>query len=208
MHRAKIRATAIASRNPTTSASMPRQMIVPSCRSMPSATEMIALYSGPTTIAPTIRIDELVSMPQAPISPANTRRTKKLGAYCASCLIRDSISSHTGARSPSRGRCQAGSADGAASAASAVRTVTDPSRPRPKLRNCRRMTLADSLLTSNCTASPAGWVAAARSTTRFCTPWPAARLATSRSVSPAGLTRLTCSIGRQAPSGRRDHAAP
>ena len=41
---------------------------------------MIALYSGPTTIAPTIRICELVRIPHAPISPANTSKAKKLGA--------------------------------------------------------------------------------------------------------------------------------
>ena len=35
---------------------------------------MIALYSGPTTIAPTMRIWELVRMPTAPISPAMVSR--------------------------------------------------------------------------------------------------------------------------------------
>jgi len=45
---------------------------------------MIALYSGPTTMAPTIRICELVRMPTAPISPAMASRMQKLGAYTAS----------------------------------------------------------------------------------------------------------------------------
>ena len=48
-------------------------------RLIPSATAMIALYSGPTTIAPTMRICELLRMPTAPISPAITSRMKKLG---------------------------------------------------------------------------------------------------------------------------------
>jgi hypothetical protein len=61
---------------------------------------MIAPYSGPTTIAPTTRICELVKMPHAPISPANTSSVKKLGGYCASAWILASTSSHTGARSP------------------------------------------------------------------------------------------------------------
>ena len=35
---------------------------------------MIALYSGPTTMAPTMRICELVKMPTAPMSPAMVSR--------------------------------------------------------------------------------------------------------------------------------------
>ena len=38
----------------------------------------MALYSGPTTMAATIRICELVRMPTAAISPALTRSMKKL----------------------------------------------------------------------------------------------------------------------------------
>jgi hypothetical protein len=41
---------------------------------------MMALYSGPTTMAPTIRIVELVRIPTAPIRPASVSRMKKLGA--------------------------------------------------------------------------------------------------------------------------------
>ena len=46
---------------------------------MPSATLMIAAYSGPTTMAPTIRIWELVKMPTAAISPAMVSSTNQLG---------------------------------------------------------------------------------------------------------------------------------
>ena len=45
-------------------------MVIRSARSMPSATLMIAPYSGPTTIAATIRICELVRIPVAAIIPA------------------------------------------------------------------------------------------------------------------------------------------
>ena len=39
---------------------------------------MIAEYSGPTTIAPTMRIWELVKIPTAAISPAMANRTNQL----------------------------------------------------------------------------------------------------------------------------------
>ncbi len=47
---------------------------------------------------------------------------------------------------------------------------------------------------SNCTASPAGRITAARSTTRFVTPESALSLPMSRSVTSAGLTTRTCSM--------------
>ncbi len=40
---------------------------------------MIAEYSGPTTMAPTIRIWEFVKMPTAAISPAIVSRANQLG---------------------------------------------------------------------------------------------------------------------------------
>ena len=40
---------------------------------------MMAAYSGPTTIAPTIRICEFVKMPTAAIRPAMAKRTNQLG---------------------------------------------------------------------------------------------------------------------------------
>ena len=79
MHSAKASVTAIAAANPASSTTKPRATARPSWRSMPSATEMIALYSGPTTIAPTMRICEFVRMPQAPMMPAKISSAKKLG---------------------------------------------------------------------------------------------------------------------------------
>ena len=70
-----------ASANPATRAVRPRLTAPRSRLSMPSAVAMIAPYSGPTTIAATMRICELVRMPTAPIRPAMTRSAKKLGGY-------------------------------------------------------------------------------------------------------------------------------
>ena len=75
----KSTAAAIAVRNPQSSADSPRRTGPPWRWSMPRATAMIAPYSGPTTMAPTTRICELVRIPTAAMSPAITSRTKKLG---------------------------------------------------------------------------------------------------------------------------------
>ncbi len=70
---ANSRVISTASRKPHSSASSPSRTLPRSCRSMPSATLVMAPYSGPTTIAATIRICELVMIPTEPISPAMTR---------------------------------------------------------------------------------------------------------------------------------------
>jgi hypothetical protein len=80
MNRLNTNVTTIAIRNPAARARSPRQTGAWSRRSMPSATAMIALYSGPTTMALTIRIVELVRMPTAPITPASASRMYQLGA--------------------------------------------------------------------------------------------------------------------------------
>src|SRR6476620_12455469 len=64
---------------------------------IPSAAAMMAPYSGPTTIAPTMRICELVRIPTAPISAAIASRPKKLGEYTAPPRMAASTISHTGA---------------------------------------------------------------------------------------------------------------
>ena len=45
---------------------------------MLDATPMIAVYSGPTTIVPTMRTCQLVLVSAAPISPATANKTQKL----------------------------------------------------------------------------------------------------------------------------------
>ena len=74
MIRPKIRVMTIAAENPASRARAPRMTGRRRRLSRPSATPMIALYSGPTTMAPTTRIWELVRMPTAPISPAMISR--------------------------------------------------------------------------------------------------------------------------------------
>ena len=65
-------AATMAAAKPPASASRP-SLTLRRCRWLrPRATAMIAVYSGPTTIAATIRIWELVRMPTAPISAAMT----------------------------------------------------------------------------------------------------------------------------------------
>lgn len=65
--------TRMASRNPAVRANRPCRILVPWPWSMPSATLVMAPYSGPTTTAATIRIWELVRIPTAPMTPAMTR---------------------------------------------------------------------------------------------------------------------------------------
>jgi hypothetical protein len=96
----KTRVTRIAAKNPEIRASRPSPTAPRSRLLIPSAAAMIALYSGPTTIAPTMRICELVKMPTAPISPAMASRTKKLGEYTPPARMVASTISHTGAISP------------------------------------------------------------------------------------------------------------
>jgi len=62
----------IAAANPSRSASSPVDTARRSLLSRPRATLMIAPYSGPTTMAPTISICEFVRMPVAAMSPANS----------------------------------------------------------------------------------------------------------------------------------------
>ena len=56
----------------------------------------MAPYSGPTTIAPTIRISELVRMPTAPMRAAMMSSVNQLGGKVPSSPILDSISAQTG----------------------------------------------------------------------------------------------------------------
>ena len=93
----KASVSAIAAENPATRASRPSRTAARFPLLIPRATAMIAPYSGPTTIAPTMRICELVRMPTAPISPAMASRTKKLGEYTAPARMEASTISHTGA---------------------------------------------------------------------------------------------------------------
>ena len=67
-------AATMASKNPIVNADSPSLTAFPERRSSPSAMLVIAPYSGPRTIAATMRIWELVSMPTAPMTPATIRK--------------------------------------------------------------------------------------------------------------------------------------
>jgi hypothetical protein len=72
MHKPNTKDATIADRKPQNIASSPVLMSDRSCLSIPSATPMMAPYSGPTTMAPTMRICEFASIPVLAISPAMT----------------------------------------------------------------------------------------------------------------------------------------
>ena len=88
---------------------------------------MMAPYSGPTTIAPTMRICELVRIPTAPISPAMASRPKKLGEYTAPPRMAASTISHSGAFSLAGEPMAMAAPVVLASEASTCSTVTAPS---------------------------------------------------------------------------------
>jgi len=94
---------------------------------IPSAAAMMALYSGPTTIAPTMRICELVRIPTAPISAAMASRPKKLGEYTAPPRMAASTISQTGAFSLAGEPMAVAAPVVLASEASTCSTVTAPS---------------------------------------------------------------------------------
>ncbi len=124
--------------------------------SMPSATPMIALYSGPTTMAPTIRIWELVRMPTAPIRPAMVEEDVETGWVNGVGADLASTISQTGATSRWTRKCSAGRAVSSPSVASTCSMATAPPWSTGKASSCRNTELADWDRTSNCTASPAG----------------------------------------------------
>jgi hypothetical protein len=174
----KARVRTIAARNPAASADRPRMTGSASPRSMPSATPMIALYSGPTIIAPTMRMSELTRIPTAPISPAMASRMKKLGGYTAPARIRASTTSQTGATSRCTSVRFTRGSGRSPTTASMTSIATGPARSSRSSRRRSRTALAADDRRSHCTASPAGRRPAPGRTVRFVTPGSAARRAT------------------------------
>ena len=74
----KIRVATTAMPNPMPRATSPRFTGRAFCSVIPRAVPSMALYSGPTTMAATIRICELVRMPTAAMRPAAISSMKKL----------------------------------------------------------------------------------------------------------------------------------
>ena len=97
------RVATIANRKPKKSARRPRRTTWESAVSTPKATLIMAPYSGPTTMAPTIRICELVRIPTAPMSPAMIMSTNQLAGYTPRAWIRASASSQIGEELALRG---------------------------------------------------------------------------------------------------------
>ena len=148
----------------------------------------MAPYSGLTTIAPTMRIWELVRIPTAPISPAMTSSANQLGGKVPSSLILASISAQTGAKCWNR-PCRA--AARSASAEIEVSTFSSTIEPRwstPRSRNSPITWLAAPFSTSNCTASPSGLLTAPRCTVRFMTAGSVRSTGMRVSVTSGGLT--------------------
>jgi hypothetical protein len=157
---------------------------------------MIAPYSGPTTIAATMRICELVRMPTAPIRPAMTSRVKKLRGYWPSARILASTMSQTGGTSARPGRPAGVPVPGAAGAVIDTSTYSTAIEPSPLswARSACSTRFADRSARSNWTASPSGCLAAPGSRMRLRMPGSAASCSISSPVAPGGLTTRTCSI--------------
>ena len=92
-------APAMARAKPTANAAALRSIREESRRVTPNARLRMAPYSGPTTIAPTMRIWELVKIPIAPISPAMISSANQLGGKVPSRAILASTSAQTGVNS-------------------------------------------------------------------------------------------------------------
>src|SRR3984957_6904882 len=203
----KIAAARTAIANPATRPIRPRPTAPRSPLSRPRAVAMIAPYSGPTTIAATMRICELVRMPTAPTRPAMTRRVKKLSGYWPSARIFASTMSPAGGPSAKRVR-PAGVPGGALALieTSPYSMAIEPSLPSWSRSRCS-IWFADWSVRSNWTASPSGGRAAPGSRIRLRTPGSAASCSISSAVVPGGLTTRTCSIWELlpplSPFGRR-----
>src|ERR1700722_11730055 len=203
MRSPKIAAARTAIANPAARAIRPRPTAPRSPLSMPSAVAMIAPYSGPTTIAATMRICELVRMPTTPIRPAMTSRVKKLSGYRPSARILASTMSQTGGTSARRGR-PAGVPVAAGVAVAVIDTSTYSIEIEPSPASWARRRCSTRFATwsgrSNWTASPSGCRAAPGSRMRLRIPGSAASVSISSPVAPAGLTTRTCSIREPFPS--------
>ena len=155
---------------PTTSAPTLRRTRDESRPIRPNARLRMAPYSGPTTIAPTMRICEFVTIPMAPMSPAMTSRPNQLGGKLPSRAIRPSTSAQTGVNCWYRPRLAATRSACAEIEVSTFSMTMEPrwSTPRPRSRSMT--SLAAPCRTSKCTASPSGWLTASGSIVRLSTP--------------------------------------
>lgn len=148
----------------------------------------MAPYSGPTTIAPTIRIWELLKIPTAPIRPAMTSSANQLGGNVPSSSILALTSAHTGANCwnlPMRTIVRSARAEIEVSTFS---ITIEPRSSRPRSRSSPMTSLAAPCSTSKCTASPSGLLTAPGSMVRFSTAGSARSTGSKVPVTSGGLT--------------------
>ena len=148
----------------------------------------MAPYSGPTTIAPTMRIWELVRIPTAPMSPAITSSANQLGGKVPSRVILDSTSTQTGVNCWNRPRRAVARSACAEIEVSTFSSTIEPRWSRPRSRSRPMTSLAAPCRTSKCTASPSGWLTAPGSTVRFMTAGSERSMGMRLPVTSGGLT--------------------
>ena len=122
-------------------------------------------YSGPTTMAPTIRIGESASTPTAPMSTAITSSATKLGDRPLSSRTGASTSSQMTASDGSPGTYASAAAAASNDAVSMRSMAIEPRRWISSRRSSASTPLATSRATSNWTRSPSSRRAAPATTT-------------------------------------------
>ena len=188
MTSASTRAATTARLNPAVSVSAADRTRYQSRRVAPNARLRMAPYSGPTTIAPTMRICELVKIPTAPISPAMTSSANQLGGNVPSSSIRASTSAQTGVKASNRPRRATARSACPLIDASTFSSTIEPRWPIPSSRSRPMTSSAAPCRTSKCTASPSGWLTAPGRTIRFSTAGSALSRGRRAPVTSGGLT--------------------
>ena len=147
--------------NPTPRAANERR--ARSFRRWTSATDSPASgpNSGPTTMAPTIRIGWSSRMPTAPICMASTMNATKLIESSVFSLVRCSTSSQTTASEGRPGAASSAATAASESDVSMCSTAIEPTRGISSSFRSPMITLASSRATSHRIRSPSGFLAAA-----------------------------------------------
>ncbi len=141
---------------PTASATSDRRASAP--WRLTSATQRPASgpNSGPTTIAPTIRIGWSSTMPTAAICIAMTMKSRKLSESSVFSEVRDSTSSHTTASDGSPGAAFSAAIAASESEKSRSSTAIEPRSGMSSSLRSPMITLASSRATSQRITSPSG----------------------------------------------------
>ncbi len=116
--------------------------------------------SGPTTMAPTMRIGVLSRMPTAAMSPASTMKIAKFQFSSAVSDVRDATSSQTTASDGDPSACLTARSISLESWKSTSVTEIEPTSSTFRPRRSARITDASSRARSTSTTSPSGRTAA------------------------------------------------